>query len=145
MVKKKQNKSLRNERFAIAYPSERRWQNLAHGVPFSRMKGKVLGKRYELSVAFVSPKKVQELNRRYRRTNASTDILSFALSRDSGELYLSMPDVSHKAREFGMNTRDYLGYVFIHGLLHLEGHHHGRTMDRLERTFCRTFHFSTPP
>ncbi len=113
-------------------------------LPFSHIKDKVLGKRYELSVAFVSPEKIRALNRRYRRINTSTDILSFALSRDSGELYLSMPDVSRKAREFGMSVRNYLGYLFIHGLLHLEGLDHGRTMDRLERRFCRTFRLSTP-
>ncbi len=108
-------------------------------VPFLKIKEKVLGKKYELSIAFISPKKIQELNRRYRRKNTSTDILSFALSKSSGELYLSMPDVLKKAKLFGMSAEDYLGCLFIHGLLHLEGMDHGRTMSKLERKFGRAF------
>ena len=113
-------------------------------VPFLRMKEKVLGKKYELSVVFISPKKIQELNRRYRKINKSTDILSFSLSKHSGELYLSMPDVRKKSKVFGMDLRNYLGFLFIHGCLHLEGRDHGRTMELLERKYSRAFHFSTP-
>lgn len=105
---------------------------------------KVLGKKYELSVVFVSPKRIQELNRRYRKKNEPTDILSFALSERSGELYVCMSKVVEKAKLFGMTTRGYLGYLFIHGLLHLEGMDHGRTMEALERKFSKAFRFSTP-
>ncbi len=110
-----------------------------HRLPFVRMTRKILGARYELSVAFITPKRMRTLNRRYRGKDAPTDILSFALSKHSGELYLSMPDVSRKAALFGMTTREYLGYLFIHGLLHLEGLKHGRTMEALERKLCRAF------
>jgi ssRNA-specific RNase YbeY (16S rRNA maturation enzyme) len=55
-----------------------------------------------------------------------------------------MPDVVKKAKLFGMTTRGYLGFLFIHGCLHLEGMDHGRTMEALEGKFCRAFHFPTP-
>ena len=126
--------------FAIAYTTRHRVPR----VPFLRMKEKVLGKKYELSVAFVSSKKMHAFNKKYRTKDAPTDILSFALSKDSGELYLSMPEVAKKAKLFRMTTRNYLGYLFIHGLLHLEGRDHGRTMEVLESKFARAFHFSTP-
>lgn len=126
--------------FAIARPA----RHALPRVPFLRIKDKVLGKRYDLSVAFVSPAAIRILNRRYRKKNASTDILSFALSKSSGELYLSLSDVRKKAKLFGMTEQNYLGYLFIHGLLHLEGYDHGRTMEVLERKFASAFHFSTP-
>jgi len=104
----------------------------------------VLGKKYELSVVFTTPRHIRALNRRYRKKNESTDILSFALSKASGELYFSMPDVGRKAKRFGMSEREYLGFLFIHGCLHLEGYEHGRTMDGLERKFCKAFHLPSP-
>lgn len=113
-------------------------------VPFSKMKEKVLGKAYELSVAFISPAKMRALNRAHRGKDEPTDILSFPLSDESGEIFLCMEKVSEKAPLFGMTTRGYLGYVFIHGLIHLEGYDHGRTMSALERKHSRAFGFPAP-
>ena len=113
-------------------------------VPFSKMKDAVLGTEYELSVAFVTPQKMREFNRAHRRKDMPTDILSFPLSKASGEIFLCMTEVAKKAALFGMTTRQYLGYVFIHGLLHLEGCDHGRTMSVLERKFCRALGFPFP-
>ena len=113
-------------------------------MPFLRIKEKVLDKAYELSVAFVSPQKIRELNKRYRKQNRPTDILSFGLSKNSGELYLCMQEVTKKSKLFGMTVPGYLGYLFIHGCLHLEGMDHGRTMDTLERKFCRALRLPSP-
>lgn len=113
-------------------------------VPFLRMTKTILGAEYELSLVFVEPGKMQVLNR-YRGKDTPTDILSFPLSETSGEIFLCMKEIEKKAPHFDMTTREYLGYVFIHGLLHLEGYDHGRTMSRLERKFSRAFHFPTPP
>ena len=113
-------------------------------VPFSKIKNTVLGREYELSLVFISSIKMRGLNRSYRTKDAPTDILSFPLSKTSGEIFLCMSEVKKKAPQFGMTERQYLGYVFIHGLLHLEGLDHGRTMSRLERTFSKTFGFPAP-
>ena len=110
-------------------------------VPFSKIKNSVLGKEYELSLVFISSRKMRDLNRAYRKKDAPTDILSFPLSKASGEIFLCMSEVRKKAVLFGMTEREYLGYVFIHGLLHLEGRDHGRTMSRLERKLSRAFGF----
>ena len=125
---------------AIAYTTRHRIPR----VPFLRIQEKVLGKKYDLSVVFVSPKKIQALNKKYRKKNTPTDILSFALSKNSGELYLCMPEVVKKSKLFGMSVPHYLGYLFIHGCVHLEGMDHGRTMDTLERKFCRAFGLPSP-
>ncbi|MDE2078785.1 MAG: rRNA maturation RNase YbeY [Patescibacteria group bacterium] len=113
-------------------------------LPFENIAEHILGKKYQLSVTFVSPQKMRALNRRARGIDRSTDILSFALSDDMGELYISLPNAKKKAPTFGMTERDYLGFLFIHGCLHLEGHDHGRTMEQLERKFCRAFRFPCP-
>jgi probable rRNA maturation factor len=113
-------------------------------VLFSKIKDAVLGTKYELSLAFISSRKMRELNRAYRKKDAATDILSFPLSKESGEIFLCMSEVKKKAVLFCMTEREYLGYVFIHGLIHLEGFDHGRTMTRLERKFSKAFGFPSP-
>jgi len=113
-------------------------------VPFSKIKNTVLGRAYELSLVFISARKMRELNRGYRGKDTATDILSFPLSKTSGEVFLCMSEVKKKAILFGMTEREYLGYVFIHGLIHLEGFDHGRTMTRLERKFSKAFGFPAP-
>ena len=113
-------------------------------LPFSKIKNTVLGREYELSLVFISPAKMRELNKSYRTKDAPTDILSFPLSKVSGEIFLCMSEVKKKAPLFGMTEREYLGYLFIHGLIHLEGFDHGRTMTRLERKFSKAFGFPGP-
>ncbi|OGG43468.1 rRNA maturation RNase YbeY [Candidatus Kaiserbacteria bacterium RIFCSPHIGHO2_01_FULL_48_10] len=111
---------------------------------FSRIHKKVLGEKYALGIIFVSPKKMQTLNSKYRKKNKPTDILSFALNKKSGELYLSLSQVKAHAAMFGMKLHEYLPYLVIHGMLHLKGLTHGRTMDRLETRYCRALRIPHP-
>lgn len=113
-------------------------------VPFLQMKNKVLRKSYELSVVFIPPQKMKALNKQYRKKDSSTDILAFPLSKNNGEIYLCMQDVKRKAPEFGMTTPDYLRFLFVHGMLHLEGHDHGKAMEALEQKFCKLLRIKAP-
>ncbi len=103
-----------------------------------------MGPKYELSVIFTTPKKIEKLNRTYRKKNTSTDILSFSLSKTAGELYISMNDVRKKAPLFGMTENAYLKYLFVHGLVHLKDMDHGKKMDALERRYCKQLGFAYP-
>jgi probable rRNA maturation factor len=113
-------------------------------LPFSKIAREVLGAKYDLSVVFISPAEMCTLNKRYRGKNASTDVLAFPLSNTCGEMYLSMPDVKKKAPLFGMTTRGYLAYLFIHGCLHLKGLEHGKRMGSLERSYCKKLDTAYP-
>ncbi|PIR85276.1 rRNA maturation RNase YbeY [Candidatus Kaiserbacteria bacterium CG10_big_fil_rev_8_21_14_0_10_45_20] len=113
-------------------------------VPFLRIKEKVLGKKYDLSLVFIDETRMRTLNTRYRNKKTSTDILSFPLDTLSGEMFISMNDVQKKAKKFSLSTKQYLGFLFIHGLLHLKGLDHGRTMERQENSWCRTFSIPSP-
>ena len=103
-----------------------------------------MGVPYELSIVFVTPAKIRTLNSTYRKKNVSTDILSFSLSKQSGELYISLPDVRKKASQFGLSSSDYFKYLFIHGLVHLKGFDHGKKMDALERKYCKQLRIKCP-
>ena len=113
-------------------------------VRFKKAKETVLGTRYALSVVFVTPKKMRELNRVYRKKDAPTDILAFPLSESSGEIYLCLSEVKKKAPVFGMSAATYLPYLFVHGLVHLKGHDHGKKMDALEKKYCALMKIPKP-
>lgn len=113
-------------------------------VAFSAIKERVLGKRYALSLVFVGKARMRRLNASYRDVDAPTDILSFPLSKNSGEIVIHIDSAKKKARAFGYSGTEYLVFVFIHGLLHLKGYSHGRTMEKLEDLWCSRFGIPPP-
>lgn len=110
-------------------------------LPFVDMKEQILGKKYELSISFVKPETSQRLNNEYRQKNYPTNILSFALSKISGELIIDPSCVKKDAPNFDMNFKNFLGFLIIHGMLHLKGYEHGSTMEKQEKRFCKIFNF----
>jgi hypothetical protein len=113
--------------------------------PFVRMKEKILGEKYELSLAFVGPAKMKRamVYKKPRRlqgkvgvpTKASgkkdkiSNVLSFPLSKHSGEIIICPQGAAPYTLE----------YLFIHGLLHLKGLQHGATMDAAEERWLQAF------
>jgi len=108
-------------------------------LPFLEIKNTILGKNYKLSVACVSKKVSQEFNNQYREKNYPTNILSFPLEKDSGEILLQLNKIKEDAPNFDMTYSQFLKYLFIHGLLHLKGMQHGSTMEREEKKFLKKF------
>jgi probable rRNA maturation factor len=82
--------------------------------------------RKELTLAFVDRKRIKKLNQDFRSKPKVTDILSFSgFSEDElGELVLCGEVVDRQAREHGLSRREELGYLLIHGVLHLLGYEH---------------------
>ncbi|HET7694335.1 MAG TPA: rRNA maturation RNase YbeY [Vicinamibacterales bacterium] len=88
----------------------------------------------ELTIALVSDARIRALNRKFRRRNAVTDVLSF----EPSDLAIATGRARAQARDAGHAYADELKVLALHGLLHLIGYDHddpadrGR-MDRLER------------
>ncbi len=108
-------------------------------LPFVQMTEKVLGPDYELSVVFVGEQKIRSLNRIYRKKDKATDILSFPLTEKSGEIFICIPQANKKAKLHDKTSHKYLGFLFIHGLLHLRGLDHGSIMEQEENKFTSLF------
>ena len=66
-------------------------------LPFKQMKDAVLGKKYNLSLVFVSKKTSQKLNKKHRGKNSPTDILSFSLEKTEGEIVINPDSAKTKA------------------------------------------------
>jgi len=108
--------------------------------PYAEMKEAILGKTYSLSLIFVGGTRAQALNKKYRNATYVPNVLSFPLTDDTGEIYITPTVAQKEAHKFGMTPNGYIGYLFIHGLLHLKGYPHGATMDKAEKKFTARFH-----
>lgn len=104
-------------------------------LPFFDLKNEILGKNYDLSIAFVEKNKSHELNKKYREKDKPTNILSFPLSKNTGELVICPAVVKKEAKNFDKNFKEFLGFLVIHGMLHLKGLEHGKKMENLEQKY----------
>ena len=104
-----------------------------------QLKSEILGKAYELSFAFISKEEIQTLNKKYRKKDKPTDILSFPLSPTSGEILICKEITNQKAPDHNLSPKDYLLFLTIHGLLHLKGLDHGAEMEKLEQKYFKKF------
>jgi probable rRNA maturation factor len=111
------------------------------GVPFAKIKDAVLGPKYELSLVFVGDKKSRALNNSYRGKNQPTNCLSFALGKNSGEIFLNLKKAKKEAAKFGQKFDNFVAFLFIHSCLHLKGMEHGSRMERAEMKFLKKFQF----
>ncbi|MCM3122454.1 rRNA maturation RNase YbeY [Mesobacillus sp. AQ2] len=93
----------------------------------------------ELSVTFVSNERIQEINREYRDKDRPTDVISFALEemgegeleivgedipRILGDIIISIPKAREQAEEYNHSFMRELGFLTVHGFLHLLGYDH---------------------
>jgi probable rRNA maturation factor len=108
-------------------------------LPFLYIKEKILGKKYDLSVNFISPKDAQDLNKKYRSKDYIPNILSFPLSEKSGEIFICLSVAKKEYNKFDLNYINYLKLLLVHGCLHLSGIDHGDEMEKLEEKYLTKF------
>ena len=100
---------------------------------FSTVAKKVLlGENREietLSLAFVSKEEIKKLNKKFRKKNKSTDVLSFELKKSNclGEIIICPAIVEGNAKKYGVPFKKEVMKVFIHGILHLLGYDHEKS------------------
>lgn len=94
-----------------------------------------ISKDKEVSVIFVTPDRIQELNRDYRGHDRVTDVISFALNDTDdtivgvelpilGDIFVCLEVARQQAVEYGHTLERELGFLVCHGLLHLLGYDH---------------------
>ena len=108
-------------------------------LPFVSIKDKILGSNYDLSVSFLSPLEQKKINKKYRDKDTTTNVLSFSLSENSGEITFDLSKVKADAPLFDMIYSEFLKYLFIHGCLHLKGFEHSSTMEKEEKKYLKIF------
>ncbi len=108
-------------------------------LPFASLKETLLGKYYVLSIVFVGDALSRRLNKTYRGKDAPANVLSFPLSKTEGELFINQHQARKDAPAFGLPAQKFLLFLVIHGMLHLKGYAHGRTMSVHEERCMKKF------
>ena len=93
----------------------------------------------EVSITFVTNEAIHEINRQYRDKDQPTDVISFALEemgegeieivgedlpRILGDIIISIDRTREQAEEYGHSFERELGFLAVHGFLHLLGYDH---------------------
>ncbi|WP_312506836.1 rRNA maturation RNase YbeY [Lysinibacillus sp.] len=93
----------------------------------------------EVSVTFVTNQAIQDINREYRGKDQPTDVISFALEelgegeievtfegmpRILGDIIISTDRAKEQAEEYNHSFERELGFLAVHGFLHLLGYDH---------------------
>jgi probable rRNA maturation factor len=112
----------------------RRWAGAAGGVT--------------LTVRIVGSREGRALNRRYRRRDYATNVLSFPYG-ESGDVVLCHPVIAREAREQGKSVRAHYAHLVVHGALHLRGYEHddnasAKRMESMEVRILRRLGFGNP-
>mgnify|MGYP001573490864 CR=1 FL=1 len=98
---------------------------------------KILGKKYNLSIVPADNFLMRKLNKKYRSKDKSTNVLSFPLDKNTGEIFINEALAKKEAKEYKLPQKDYLDYLILHSLLHLKGYDHGEEMLKRERKILK--------
>ncbi|MBO8156050.1 MAG: rRNA maturation RNase YbeY [Bacillaceae bacterium] len=105
----------------------------------------------ELSITFVDNREIQIINRNYRQKDQPTDVISFAMQEQGegevaiigeemplllGDIVISIDRAKEQAKEFGHSLERELGFLAVHGFLHLLGYDH-QTKEQEQKMFNR--------
>lgn len=97
--------------------------------------------RSELSILLVADPAMRELNRHYRGKDGPTNVLSFPMQERGearngvllGDIVISTDTAARESQELRVPLRQRLLWLLIHGLVHLLGHDHERSVAEARR------------
>lgn len=88
-----------------------------------------------VSIILTTPNYIQQINRKYRKVDQETDVLSFPMFEKEeihqitekealGDILISIERVKQQAQEYGHSFERELAYMIVHGFYHLMGEDH---------------------
>lgn len=112
----------------------------------------------ECCISFVSSERIREINRDFRNIDKVTDVISFALDDEDedmdpiknfmasdenfvtsiGDIIISVDRAKEQAEEYGHSLERELGFLALHGFLHLNGYDHQTEEEEKEMTDLQT-------
>ncbi len=101
----------------------------------------------EVTLSLITDEEMRQLNQTYRGIDKTTDVLSFAMRETVGDeleiffneddeengsildellgdVVISVPRAVQQSKEYGHSLEREIGFLFIHGFLHLIGYDH---------------------
>lgn len=87
-----------------------------------------------LSIVFLSAEEIIPINDSYLGHNYSTDIITFNYSGENytldGEIFISLDDAASNAKKYGVDIKNEILRLIIHGFLHLLGYDDKEAKDK---------------
>jgi probable rRNA maturation factor len=119
-------------------------------------------RRLEVALLLTDDATLHRLNRQYRAADRATDVLAFSQLEGApfasprggtlplGDVAISVERVRRQAEDYGHPFERELGYLYVHGLLHLLGYDHETedervTMRREEEAALSAAGLTRPP
>jgi probable rRNA maturation factor len=90
----------------------------------------------EIDVLISGSQRLRELNRRFRRKNKPTDVLSFQRP-SGGDIAISAQIARDNARLYGHSVAEELKILVLHAMLHLAGYDHESDNGHMARVEAR--------
>ena len=87
------------------------------------------------NIIFVTKDKIQQINNDYRGINKVTDVITFALMENPdeifmgaefelGDVFICIDKALEQAEEYNHSVEREIGFLAVHGYLHLTGYDH---------------------
>jgi len=111
-------------------------EEFVKGVAKKVLKGENI-KEMNLSIVFVGEARMRKLNKKYRKKNKVTDVLSF--SNGLNEIVICLREVKKNAKRFNSIFKKELVRVLIHAMLHLLAYSHEKMQDK-EEYYAKAIH-----
>ncbi len=93
----------------------------------------------EFNIIFVSNDEILDINKNYRGIDRVTDVISFALldndlsnynaESELGDIFICVDRAKEQAIEYGHSLEREIGFLAVHGYLHLCGYDHMKKED----------------
>jgi probable rRNA maturation factor len=107
----------------------------------------------ELSIVLVGQGRIRDLNKKYRKKNKVTDVLSFIYD-NSGEIVICLSEIKKNIKKFKLFSRslqdenlenkvfqEELARVLIHGILHVLGYDHELSEEEAKKMEDKQNHY----
>lgn len=104
---------------------------------------------FYLSVTLTTPEEIHRLNKKFRKVDKETDVLSFPMFEKKeleniidqrkknilpeaiGDIVISMQRIEEQAKEYGHSFERELSYMLVHGFYHIMGYDHIEEKDKV--------------
>lgn len=86
-----------------------------------------------MNIIFVNDDEIHQINKDYRNIDRVTDVISFALNDEKdflikteeiGDIFICIDQAKRQASEYNHSLDRELGFLAVHGYLHLNGYDH---------------------
>ena len=91
----------------------------------------VVNEPHEMNIVFMTKEQIQEMNRTYRNIDKVTDVISFPDQEDNyiGDIFICLDRAKEQAIDYGHSNEREIGFLAVHGYLHLLGYDHHSEAD----------------